>query len=176
MRSLLLILVLLWLSACASLPSVPELPDWAFEGKVSLRMDRQTEVANIRWTQRGEQSLIRLSGPIGLGAVDIEADSLSMTISTAEGTRVIPAGEPLDVDGKALVLPWRAMSSWVRGQTLDNLAIPDQGLDQDGWVVRILRRGATGPSLMTFEHQRVALRLSISQWRLQPAAVGSETI
>lgn len=162
MRGLVPLLILALLAGCASAPQ--DSADWQFEGKVSLSAAGETQVAAISWVQTDEHSSIRLSGPVGMGAVRIQVDGASMEIVSGEGTRLIPLDAPVEVDGRHLILPWRAMAMWVRGLTETGQPIPREGWIAGEWQIRVLRRGEAGPRLVSIQHPTASLRLSVSKW------------
>lgn len=151
------------LTSCASMQSQPTIL-WQFSGKLSVSSQGETDLASIEWQETDGSSQIQLSGPMGLGTVDIELDNNQMSLSTSDGDLVIPAGSPVTWDDRSLELPWQSMSHWVRGNDVTGRPIPPEGLQQGLWVVRILKKDALGPRLMTFEHPDVSIRLSVSKW------------
>lgn len=157
------LLLLLALAGCSTTP-VDTPADWELQGKVSLQAGGETRVASLTWQQTGELSDIRLSGPAGMGAVDIEVNATEMRIISSEGARVVPLGQPILVDGRSLVLPWDAMANWVRGVSSAGSPIPPGGVTEDGWQIEILRSGSTGPRLLSLRHPVATLRLAISKW------------
>ncbi len=118
-------------------------PDWQMRGKIGLKLDGKPTSAMLNWQQTGSDYAIRLSGPLGTGAVRIERSGGEV--------RLLQAGEPpIRADSAdqllqqvtGLTAPLDNIRFWVRGLAADaqlrQLRIdPQSGLpasfEQDGW-------------------------------------------
>lgn len=107
LRRLLVCSGVLLLTACTSLPSVPDQNgqswsrdkqffraalkqheqnvDWQYNAKVGVRTPKANESANLIWQRADEEHKVRLFGPLGAGTVIIEFDSHGVVISDSKG-------------------------------------------------------------------------------------------
>ena len=95
------------LASCASAP-VSESLLWEFDGKLSVRAQGQTDIVSVSWQEFDGASQIQLSGPVGLGAVDIEIDTERMILSSNNGRQIVPVGSPISWEDRSIELPWRS--------------------------------------------------------------------
>ena len=203
MRSASLLLVSLLLAACATTPppameeagigwephhqQLEELENWSFSGKIAVRQGDEADSARLRWTQRGEQLRVEISGPIGFKQMLVESDGGSGRVYRDGRWTELKEGQwrlerelgwPLPLD----LLPW-----WLRGIPAPGVA-PDelklvQGrlalLRQADWQLEYSEYQAVNqpgdaaesgsvelPSLIRFEHRELSGKILLKRWRL----------
>ncbi|HXY97584.1 MAG TPA: lipoprotein insertase outer membrane protein LolB, partial [Steroidobacteraceae bacterium] len=90
------------LAGCRTVPvSAPAAPPWdtrrpelqarahfEFKGRVAVAAGTQGFNARLRWAQDGGRAQVALEGPLGAGAVHIDAAGSDLDIVTASGTRL----------------------------------------------------------------------------------------
>ncbi len=178
--------VVLMLTACASVPPVPDglysrtvrshlygLKAWRLEGRVAVASPSDSWTANIDWGHLPEADKIRLSGPLGQGAVAIELDDKSVKIDRGGGN-VQSSTEPEAFINQQLGLsvPLQSLRFWAVG--LPETGKPYQetvdGFVQDGWLVAYKEMqkadNETLPRKMAVSNNHVKLKLIIDQWEL----------
>ncbi len=89
---------------------------WQLKGKLAYRNDADSGSAWFDWSQRGEQFTIYLSGPFGVGTVQISGNAQTITLSQP-GEADINAHSSSELTQQLFgwQLPVEQMRSWVRG-------------------------------------------------------------
>ncbi|PLW82888.1 outer membrane lipoprotein LolB [Kineobactrum sediminis] len=184
--------LLLGLGACAGRPVVESagqawqqhsadmaaLQNWDADGKLALRRDDQAETANLAWQQRGRQTVLQLSGPLGLQATEIRSDGSQLRVQH-DG-----AVERFDISGPETLqaqtgwdLPLQALPYWLKGipaphSPATGLTLRDNllyELQQDGWLVHYDRYGQFGthilPTRLSIERRETRVRVVIQRWQ-----------
>ena len=174
------LLLTLLLAGCVSLtpdgqpeamPNAIQSADhWRMKGKLAIRHEGKSRTVSLDWQQSNDQSRILLKGPLGAELAEIKADPTGIEIDLGDGpepyANTYPRAHPMSD------LPWGNLSYWVRGLTgPENQLLPD-AFNTGQWQVATLRRNAQGqPTLMTFTHPDISLRLKVKS--LQPQKVKS---
>ncbi|MFK7731838.1 MAG: lipoprotein insertase outer membrane protein LolB [Pseudomonadales bacterium] len=120
-------------------------PDWQLRGKIGLKVDGKPRSAMLNWQQTNDGYAIRLSGPLGIGAVRIENSGDQVSVQQA-GKPPITADSADDLlhQVTGLRAPLDNIRYWVRGLAADSklrhLTLdPVSGLpatfEQDGWLL-----------------------------------------
>lgn len=161
------------------------LHQFGFDGRVAVTRGTEGSQASLAWEQQGDDSLLRLSGPLGMGATQVQLGAQTLSIRTArgevlEGDAAREAlGALADVQGA-----FAALRYWVLG-----LAAPDTtarevlgeggrlaALEQQGWRVdfdeyrdqSVVQGQVALPRRLTATRSGLRLRLVIDRWRLGP--------
>ncbi|MEZ0149544.1 MAG: lipoprotein insertase outer membrane protein LolB [Candidatus Reddybacter sp.] len=169
-------LLLLLLSACAPLqrqpdPSIQPLPlswsahqtkmasidNWQIKGKLAYRNSEDSGSAWFDWTQHGDNFTIYLSGPFGVGTVQITGNAQAITLSQpGEADISSHSSSALTRRLFGWQLPVEQMRYWVRGmpanasgqalETFNKEGLLDT-LQEDGWQINInhYQAGPRGP-------------------------------
>lgn len=176
----------LLLAGCASVPSQPDglyshavrsrlydIKSWRLEGRVAIASARDSWTANIDWDHLPDLEKIRLSGPLGQGAVAIELDDKGVKIDRGGGN-IQSSTEPQAFINQQLGLsvPLQSLRFWAIG--LPEAGAPYQetvdGFVQDGWLVAYKEIQKAGnemlPRKMAVSNAHVKLKLIIDQWEL----------
>lgn len=154
------------------------LTQWRVEGKIGLRHGEQGDSALLNWRQRGDAYAIRLSGPLGLGAVQIDGDAQQVTVRTADGSHSAASPEQLVARLTGWQIPIGALKYWARGLPDPDLPIAEQQvsdgrlslLRQGGWSIEFNRYtqvdGYPLPARIVMTRPATRLTLLFKSWRL----------
>lgn len=161
-------------------PELQSLSTFHLNGRVAVAVGRQGFDADIRWAQRGGRTRMVLSGPLGAGATQVNAQGGTLSVVTSHGKHLgnAEAREEL-VRQLGFEPPLESLRYWVLG-------VPDPGapakvvldprqrlarLRQDGWSIEYRSYMPVGadwlPRLMTVKRAGVRLRMVVDDWHLQ---------
>jgi outer membrane lipoprotein LolB len=174
----------LLLSACAALPKVPDghysqkarshlydIKEWHLEGRLAITSQKDSWSANIDWNHLPNSETIKLSGPLGQGAVVIELVNGTVKIDRGGGN-VQTSNQPEQFINQQLgmFVPLQSLRYWAVGlpePELDFQGTAD-GFVQDGWLIAYKDMQRTGietmPRKMAVSNENVKLKLMIDQW------------
>jgi outer membrane lipoprotein LolB len=193
MRAAVLILVLV-LAGCASVPRVPEpvdwtqrkadlmaLQSWRMSGSVAVSVDGEGASARLDWRQAGEMSELSLSGPLGVGALRAVLGPGDLSLEDGRGNSLHgDAARALLSDRLGTEIPLAALRYWVLG--LPEPGTPAQEslgpdgrptrIEQAGWLVAIDRYSpdaAVGlPTRLSATRDGARIKLAVNRWELTP--------
>lgn len=157
---------------------VARLTDWQVRGRVAVRTGEEGWNAHFDWHQQGLDYRIRLRGPFGQGAVELQGNSLGVWLKRADHPPVFALDpETLLEQQTGWQLPVAGLSSWLRG-------VPVAGLDRDlhwdtqgrllqlrqnGWLIDYSRYRDQGglqlPDKLKLERDSVKVRFVIDNWQ-----------
>lgn len=164
------------------LNSLSTLQHWRVRGKVGYRLPDDAGSASLHWRQSGQQSELRLSGPLGTGSTQIRNEGALLRVSRDGIARLYPAdAAPWLPGGTLLPVPIDSIRHWLKGvpdptHPVDALAIDNalaQEITQNGWKISIEDyrdiRGLTLPARLTLESTATDLRLTLllREWTLE---------
>lgn len=181
------------LAGCRTAPApAPAAPPWAtrcpelqsrehfgLRGRVAVAAGGQGFNARLRWAQEGNHSQLALEGPLGAGAVRIDADGSDLDIVTANGARLTSDAAHTELDARlGFDPPLASLRYWILGvpdparpaaETLDPLRQRLTRLEQDGWRIDYGSYVAAGrewlPSRLTLERADVRVKLLVDDWQ-----------
>jgi len=105
------------LSACAGLPpSSSGTEDWRVRGKFSFQSDEKRESGNFDWRQTGQTYEVRLFGPLGFGAININGDNEQISVRSARQQQQSRDPERLVYEITGMHLPITDIPNWLMGQ------------------------------------------------------------
>ncbi len=172
-----------YLAGCAASPeryhdSTAE--HWQLKGKIGLWHGDKRESATIDWQQCGPSSmLIRLSGPLGSGAIELTADKSGASLNQNGEIRRADSIEHLAAQAQ-WPLPVEALRLWVRGRAAPQLELRSrintngqlEELEQAGWVIhyRYSQAQQTLPDRVEARSANTRLSLIIRDWNEQTSA------
>jgi outer membrane lipoprotein LolB len=151
LKALLAAVTFLFLSGCAVSPttdkalqqkSLVSLTDWTLEGKLGFRSPQKNGSAWINWRQQGDDYNLRLSGPFGAKATQIQGNNHYAVLRQAgEKDLNAPDAQALTERLFGWPLPVQEMTYWVKGspgpRDAQILYVEDSKqistLTQDGW-------------------------------------------
>lgn len=154
---------------------------WQMSGKLGIWTAETKESAQMNWLQCGQNYQIRLSGPLGIGAVIIDGDKDEVTISQA-GKDPWTEETPEDLMEKiGWNLPVSSLFHWLRMRPTPNEPFEEKRdtderlveLSQQGWLVEYQRyqNSETGllPALIQIKDADIRAKFIISDWDLSPS-------
>lgn len=190
---------LLLLHGCAQLRPRGELPpqalptNWENSGKIALNINAQGQeqpgsnhVLRYVWQQQGEDYTLKLSGAFGLGAVVIQREGDSVTLTRGENVIAQASdSEDLFFQHTGLWLPVSLLRYWITGapdaaaanKPVTNTPVATEqntaarhiaGFVRNGWTVSYPKvdqwQGYTLPRKMVASGQEAALTVAIARW------------
>ena len=156
---------------------------WRAIGKLAARIrdGGASWSAAFDWRQRREEFRLRLSGPFGQGAVQIEGRPDGVELTTAKGKRrTAPTPEALFEKLIGWDLPASSLRHWITARARPGVAAPEWTLDdagrlstltQQGWRVEYRYPAGAGgqalPDRVTLFGTRAIVRVIVRDWRLE---------
>lgn len=189
-----MLVLALALAGCAVVPQAPPqagregaasaLERWSAVGRILIRTPEDSWHATLDWRQAGERYHIRLTAPLGQGAVELDGGPSGVRLRTTGegGTRHARDPETLLLDTLGWRIPVSGLRYWILGladpgAAIDHLRRDAAGrletLEQSGWSVRFPRYDvATRPVLpakVYLEHPRFSVRIVVTRWAVGAA-------
>ncbi len=186
-------LLLCALAACRTAPlTFPAIAPWEvrrpllqaranfdLRGRVAVATGSQGFNANLHWAQKGERSHLTLAGPLGSGAVEVNAAGHELDIATASGEHLDNAAARAELAARlGFDPPLASLRFWILGvpdpstpatERLDAQRQRLQGLTQAGWHIDYAQYVAVGPdwlpARLTLERDTVRVRLLVDEWQ-----------
>jgi outer membrane lipoprotein LolB len=85
-------------------------------GRIAVRFDDVGETGNINWNKSIPEQSIRISGPLGVGAILLTVDASGAEITDQKGNnRQAASAQELLTDVTGWVLPVDNLSYWLQG-------------------------------------------------------------
>jgi outer membrane lipoprotein LolB len=188
----------LMLSACATTPAptsmlppeaqqelLRELSDFSLNGRVVIRAgDQGGDPTSLVWQQVGEQTSVRLSGPLGMGSLTVSWRPGALRLTGGRGEDFVDAeAEQVLVEQLGFIPPFEALRYWVLGlpapgELPTQHTVADSGrlseLVQQRWHIRYERwmsvavggSGVELPQRLTVTRDDLRLRLVVEKWKL----------
>jgi len=153
---------------------------WTAFGRLAIITPEDSVNVSMRWRQRGDAYEIRLTGPLGQGAVELSGDRAGVVLRTPEETWTSPDPESLMRERLGWSVPVAGLRFWILGRSdprsvLEALDLDAAGrpaeLRQGGWKVRYLRYGEQGealdlPTKVFLDSGQVSARMVLRRWEL----------
>ena len=178
------------ISGCQSIHQQPQptagassasvIDQWQLEGKLGFKTSDSSGSATIRWRQEPSHYSIRISGPLGQGAVEIESLGNQISLTDSRGRQVSAASaEELLQQSLGWQFPISELHYWVRGLPSPEAKTSQELYGERGELLQ-LRQQAWGlgfskytqikqwllPSRITATRDEIRLTLVIKQWNL----------
>ena len=153
------------------------LDEWEFSGRIAVKTETDGFNGKLRWAQDREAFEATASGPLGVGAVRIESDGRSATITDQDGIDI----ELVDAETEfhlryGYTIPIRSLRFWALG--IPDPAVPaDTIVDENGQLASLKQRdwsvvysryaeggGQMMPKVLTAENSDTRVRLVIDYW------------
>lgn len=187
-------LVVLAFAGCRTLPPAPAASTpwdvrrpalqaqehFAVKGRVAVATGSTGFNANLRWSQAAEDAHLTIEGPLGIGAVQVNATGSALEVINAKGEHI--GDEPARAELRTRLgfdVPIGSLRYWILGvprpgsearETLDVAQQRLSDLDQDGWHVSYGTYtevdGQALPARLTLEREQVRVRLVVDDWQL----------
>ena len=143
------------------------------EGRLAISAPKDSWSANIEWQHQPGLEKIKLSGPLGQGAVLIELAGESVKIDRGGGN-VQTSNQPKQFINHQLgmYVPLQSLRFWAIGlpESGHNYQKTADGFVQDGWLVAYKEMRKLGNETMPYKlavsDARVKLKLIVDQWDL----------
>lgn len=130
-----------FLVACATQPPVIGTDDgWRARGKFSYSSEETRESGNFDWRQNGQEYRIRLYGPLGLGAVQINGNDRQVSLKSSKEEYSARHPETLFYETTGMHLPLTDIPGWLRGQP-SAFHTEHTELDANGRIMRAFVQG-----------------------------------
>jgi len=184
-------LLVLLISACSSVPIVPEgryelqsreslykLERWSFEGRVAITGKKEAWQANLNWAHVANEESIKLVGPLGQGATLIHLTGDTVTIDRGDNKPLTSTQPELFINQQlGLFVPVQSLRYWVVGvpEPSSRYNLTPTGFTQAGWLIDYKQMHAVNarsmPYKITVSNEQLKLKLIIDQWVLNDATV-----
>ena len=150
-----------------------DLADWEFRGRFSVRDDDESWSANILWRNHKNVDRLKMSGPLGQGAVEFFLTGGQIIIDRGEGD-FERSDDPDDLIRHHLgvFVPVESLQFWVLGlpHPGNHFREIKEGFIQSGWSVSIPKLMQADDQLMPHKlvvaNNETKLKLIIDQWVL----------
>lgn len=179
-----LVLVLSVLTGCSTSPvkdlaayselgrgELYQLREWSLDGRVSLTAQHDSWAGAIEWRRADSEEMIRVSGPFGQGAVDINIADDYVDVDRGDGAvRYYDRSDEFITEQLGFYVPLRSLRYWVLGLTDPNVSFENigNGFIQDSWTIRYRKMQKTDRGLLPYKidvsNPEVKLKLIIDQW------------
>ncbi len=176
MNKLFLLVIVLFLSGCATIRPVSQTqtPNWVLRGKIGVKTTEQTGSASLYWQQQGDIYHIRLFGPLGIGAVELNGKPGQVIYTDNHGKNYqADSAEILLKQNTGWQIPVNNLRYWIRA--LPAPYAPSEKsydshrqlvlLQQQGWKIDYLRYQGHVPSLIQLTRPKINLRIVINQFQ-----------
>ena len=98
---------------------------WRVRGKVAYRLPDDAGSASLDWQQDGDDTRLRISGPLGVGNTQVSNDGALLRVRRDGIERLYPADAAPWLAGDTLLpIPMASIKDWLRG-------LPDPGLETE---------------------------------------------
>ncbi|NOQ36888.1 MAG: outer membrane lipoprotein LolB, partial [Methylococcaceae bacterium] len=151
-----------------------QLKKWSFDGRLALFDGKESWSASIEWTHSDGKDELKLSGPLGQGAVAISLTENSVTID--RGDEQIQQSTDVDAfieQQLGIFIPVRALRYWVLGLTAPEKEFVELtgGFEQEKWIIQYLQMQQTDkekwmPRKLKAHQNKTRLKLIIDNWML----------
>ncbi|HEY8052085.1 MAG: lipoprotein insertase outer membrane protein LolB [Steroidobacterales bacterium] len=161
-------------------PQLQARDHFELKGRVAIAVADQGVNANLQWTQAGASTQVTLEGPLGVGAVRINATGNRLAIVTADGQRLDNDAAHAELANRlGFDPPLQRLRFWIQGvpdpatpatETIEPGQQRLQALAQDGWSILYMAYTQVGnewlPQRLTVQRDAVRVRLLVDGWRL----------
>jgi outer membrane lipoprotein LolB len=179
----------LLMSACSVVPVEPggyyskagrahlyKLKQWAFDGRLAVSGHNDSWTANISWEHEPGEEKIKLSGPLGQGAMLIRLVNDFVTVDRGDGKVESSARSEEFINQQlGIFVPVHSLRYWVVGLPEPSREFEEvgDGFRQAGWhsEYKEMQRaeGEIMPRKITVTNDQVKLKLIVDRWDLDVA-------
>ncbi len=184
-----LLLAVLSLSACTTVPVetneeysaaerkyLYDQSSWSFEGRLAVSSEKESWSANVAWDHDSVVEKLKLSGPLGQGAVLLTLTNGKVAIDHGNGN-IQYSDKPEEIINRELgvFVPVNSLRFWVLGlpEPVNIYQLVGQGFVQSGWLVEFKQmqsiEGKSMPKKIEINKQGVRLKLFVDSWGLNGA-------
>lgn len=191
-----LILTLL-LTACTSLKSTNKqsqnlpwktrqaqarsITQWDIQGVIGIKSNEQNFSAHYYWIQQGDNYTISLYGPLGVGAIKLQGNQQTVTLTGSDGKQYQARDpEQLMQENTGWSLPVSDLYYWIRALPSPHSTHNDTfdayhrlaSLDQEGWHIHYEQYQPTPngdlPKKLSLEQADISTTIVIQRWQSNP--------
>jgi len=177
----------LFLTGCATIPEKPlsvyssrqrqyiyELEYWSFEGRLAVSGPKDSWSANVAWDHSPLEEKMKLTGPLGQGAIIIQLKGDKVLIDRGQGD-VFSSDEPEKFISHELgaFVPLKSLRYWAVGvpELGKDFQEIGEGFSQDGWLVEYkqmqpIEGSGVMPQKISVTNGQVKLKLYVDGWKL----------
>ena len=155
--------------------------NWFMLGTVAVRAGGEASRVAIRWRQTSDSYLLRFTGPLGIGLLEVEGSATGVEARFPNGRRARAASpESLLEQEIGWSVPLEGLRYWVVGApapggTTSSMEFDDHGrlahLEQAGWTVDYERYGFLDdlalPERIRFSSETVEATIVIRRWKAE---------
>lgn len=153
------------------------LKDWEFRGRIAVKSGDDGFNAKFTWTQQGDEFRSTVSGPLGIGTVQLAGNDGTMTLTDRDGVETVLSDPEAELYYRyGWTIPVATMRYWALGIP-DPVAPAEVELDEAGrlatleqrqWSVVISRyreqAGQDMPRILTATNPEARVRMVIDDW------------
>jgi outer membrane lipoprotein LolB len=154
--------------------------DWKISGVIGIKYNGKADSANYVWQQKGDDFYIKIYGPLGVGAVEINGDKNSVELTDSNGKKTKSANvESLLNQKLGWSVPVKGLIYWVKGiaqpniqkQTKYNKQNLLENLQQDGWNIdykdyKLINGKYPLPSKVFMTRDNITIKVIIKSWEV----------
>jgi len=177
----------LFLTGCATIPEKPlsvyssrqrqyiyGLEYWSFEGRLAVSGPKDSWSANVVWDHSPLEEKMKLTGPLGQGAIIIQLKGDKVLIDRGQGD-VFSSDEPEKFISHELgaFVPLKSLRYWAVGvpELGKDFHEIGEGFSQDGWLVEYkqmqpIEGSGVMPQKISVTNGQVKLKLYVDGWKL----------
>lgn len=175
-------LILLVLAGCSSVKTYDakyvqqqrlDIERWNMQGRLLIKND-EVLTANLQWQHSKQKDILKLSGGLGLGAIQIEMGEDEIILHDAQGGWQVSQ----DIDGFiarqiGFVVPITALRYWMLGVYLENVPVVwlENGFEQLGWHIMYKEYMDTTagilPHRLKITKNNIKLKLIVDRWEIE---------
>ena len=174
-----------------ALPSLPGRPPddvierWRAIGKIAARTTREGHgegswSGTLDWRQDREDFRLRLGGPFGQGALQVDGRPGKVELTTARGERrTARTPEALLLEELGWDLPAASLRHWITARARPGVPVQEWALDEDGRLVSLAQQGwqvdytyrsdpggHSLPDRVTLRGKQVVVRIAVRDWHV----------
>ncbi|GLS82975.1 lipoprotein insertase outer membrane protein LolB [Paraferrimonas haliotis] len=179
------ILLLFWLSGCASSPQTYQVSDsqtvddWQLNGRIGVVTPERKFSGTVFWLHQPPQQRLTINTVLGISVLQLSADKQGATLLVDGNTYQDRNAEQLIASVTGLPLPLQALSSWLKGipTPADKVVDSDsegrpktmtRQVENQQWTAHYRswqsQSGATIPRLIEVKSDSITIKLQINQW------------
>ncbi|WP_432462921.1 lipoprotein insertase outer membrane protein LolB [Agarivorans sp. QJM3NY_33] len=158
------------------LSQLQQLTTWQLSGKIAFIGETSRQAANLSWQQDGEQSILKLNGPLGTQAIELHYQPHKVWVKTKNQEYFGDNAQQLIMQLTGWQVPIAQLPNWLLGIPTQNdyQLNPQHRLaaftTADNWQVNYLNYAQYGqlalPRQLEIRSKSTLLKLNIHQWQI----------
>lgn len=152
-----------------------DLKKWSFDGRLALSDGKDSWSASIDWVHSEKKDVLKLSGPLGQGAIIITLNPYFVILDRGEGADKIQQSSDIDTfikDQLGIFVPVQSLRYWVLGLTAPKKKFVklSDGFEQEKWIVQYSEmqqeKQYKVPRKLKAHLGKTRLKLIVDTWKL----------